>query len=127
MPMLNLIQEPVYLETDLDEIQIRNLILNNKHQLGLVDFDERRTPLSHVMILDGLDADAAYRVCVVARDKNVYREVDITACGSGAMDVIKARIFRDSVPVFSMESSRYVRNLLFALIRRAEEKQEEKP
>ena len=122
MSSLNLIQEPVYLETELDEMEIRRLIINNKQQLGLIDLEEYRTPLSRVIVMDGVDNNELFRVSVVTRDKSIYTEVDITACGSGAMDIIKSRIFSGSIPVYSMESSRYVRNLLFALIRRAEEK-----
>ena len=124
MEILNIKRSPINMDTELDDMQIRNLILNNKYQLGLIYFDEHRTPFSYMIIIDGLTTnDDQYRVSINIVDKTIYREVELTACGSGKRDKFKARIFNQRDLLYSMRASCYARDLLAALFEEAEQQQ----
>lgn len=122
MSYLNLIGSPIYMETDLDEIEIRNLIINNKRNLGLTYFDENRTPLSYQIVIDGItELDEQYRVSILIMEKTIYREVELKALGSGQIDKIKAGLFRNKADLYSLSASCFARDLLAALFERAEQ------
>ncbi len=121
MERLNLVFDTAYMESDLDEYEIRNLIVNNKRELGLISFDDYRTPLSYLIIIDGLTVeDEQYRLSISVRDRTLYREVEISAGGSGILDRFKAGIMNRKDLLYSMDASLQARNVLATMFREAE-------
>ena len=118
---LNLTYEHSTIETDLDEMDIRSLIINNKRKLGLIYFDESRSPYSYFIIIDGITTeDQQYRLTINIINKNIYRELEITACGSGSIDRIKAKLFNQKEILYSIEASRYAKDVILTMLAQAE-------
>lgn len=121
MERLNLVYNMDYLKTDLDDYEIRKLIVNNKKRLGIISFNDYRTPLSYFIVIDGITMDdEQYRLTISIRDKTIHRELEIAACGSGLKDRLKAELLHRADILFSMDASLKARDVLTTMIENAE-------
>ena len=121
MENLNLIFDTECFVSELDEYEIKNLIVGIKRELGLVTFDDFRTPFFYQIIIDGITMDdEQYRLSILIKDRTIYREVEISAGGSGVRDKLKAKLLNRKDILYSMDASQDARQILSYVLSKAE-------